>query len=303
MHEASAWVDSQLARRGWTRTGHLRVVRDSYRGQVAALATTAGTMYAKRPAAFLAPEGMILSRLASAGRPLPEVVAADTATGWWLSLDFHGESPVHDEAGLMMALRGLGDVQLRAVDEVEYVVRAGCPDYRAERLPAAFHALLSDQETVAALTLHEVASLTELESRLERCCGQIAGVLPATVLHGDLTPWNVARSRTGIVVFDWANGFVGSPFLDCFMLIAADQASQRSQRLASAYADTWLAMRPAAVDRDSLWHQIGAIWAATFALIADRHRRVLIAQPRQAAARDIRRAIRFCGRQLGAFTT
>jgi len=68
-HEASAWVDGQLALRGWWRTGPLRVVRDSRRGQVVALPTTAGTMYVKRPSAFLAPEGTILSRLASAGSP------------------------------------------------------------------------------------------------------------------------------------------------------------------------------------------------------------------------------------------
>ena len=91
-HEAGAWVDGELARRGWTRTGQLRVVRDSYRGQVAAVPTTAGTMFAKRPAAFLAPEGTIVSRLASAGRSVPEVIAADAITGWWLSLDFDGRA-------------------------------------------------------------------------------------------------------------------------------------------------------------------------------------------------------------------
>jgi hypothetical protein len=301
--EAGAWIDGQLARRGWTRTGRLRVVRDSYRGQVAAVPTTAGTMYAKRPAAFLAPEGTILSRLASTGRLLPKVVASDAVTGWWLSLDFDGESPVHDDAGLAMALSGLADVQLRAVDQVEYLVEAGCPDYRAERLPVRFHALLSDPETATLLTSSEVASLGELESRLERCCEQIATALPATVLHGDLTPWNVARSQAGIVVFDWANGFVGPPFLDCFMLLAGDHASSRGRRLASAYADQWLAGRPAALDRDAPWALLGAIWAATFALIGDRHRRVLTAEPRVAAERDVRRAIQFCGRQLGAFTT
>ena len=198
-----------------------------------------------------------------------------------------------------MALTSLADVQLRALDQVEYLVSAGCPDYRAERLPAAFRGLLSDPDTVALLTSSEVAALSDLESRLEGSCEQIAAELPTTVLHGDLTPWNVARTRAGIVLFDWANAFLGPPFLDCFILLTSKQAPSRRRRLASAYANRWLAARPAARDREAMWGQISAIWGATYALIGDRHRRVLTAGPREAAAADVRRAIRFCGRQLG----
>src|SRR5215467_8731942 len=248
--EANTWVDGQLARLGWARTGPLRAVRDSHRCQVAALPTTAGTMYVKRPAAFLAPEGTIVSRLAAAGHSLPHVVAADAATRWWLSLDFDGQSPVHDDAGLTLALSRLADVQLRAVEHVEDLVGAGCPDYRAERLPAAFHALVSDPETITLLTPAELAAMGELESRLGRCCEQIARTLPSTVLHGDLTPWNVARTRAGIVLFDWANGFVGPPFLDCITLLSAARSVSQWPRGVSAYADPWLAAWPADLDRE-----------------------------------------------------
>jgi hypothetical protein len=299
MDEADAWVDRELSRLGVARAGGLRLVRDSNRGRVAVLATSAGPMYLKRPAAFLAPEGAVVACLARFGPvPVPRVVAVDASSGWWLSHAFEGVTPVRDEAGLRLALASLAELQVWAVDRVDEVLAAGCPDHRVESLSAAFRELFREGAATGLLGSEESAAAPELTARLTRCCAEVAAFTPASVAHGDLTPWNLARTPGGVVLFDWANAFVGAPFLDCVTLLAG-RPQDEWDRLANIYLRSWRASRPVALDPDAMWQRMGAIWGATFALVADRHRRALSGAARDAAAKDVRFAVRWCGRRLG----
>ena len=76
--------------------------------------------------------------------------------------------------------------------------------------------------------------------RLSAACARLQGAgVPETLVHGDLHPWNIARTPRGLIVFDWSDSAIGHPFVDlATTVIRTDDVAVR-RRLAEAYLSAW----------------------------------------------------------------
>ena len=76
--------------------------------------------------------------------------------------------------------------------------------------------------------------------RLSAACARLEGVgVPETLVHGDLHPWNIARTPRGLVVFDWSDSAIGHPLVDLVTTVIRTEDVAVRRRLADAYLSAW----------------------------------------------------------------
>ena len=252
-----AWVDDELAATGRRRTGPLRTHRVWSISAVFEVPTDRGTLWFKACCDHFIAEAAIVHRLAHRiGHLVPVLVAADDDAGWMLMEPLPGASDRDRSAGAVHAAAPLwGEAQVAALDWLDELRAAGCPERGLEATLEAWHDVLATSPEMDLLTDAQRTELPTATPRAEALVREFwACGLPDTLSHGDLHPGNVAYDGRELRIFDWTDGCVTHPFLDGSHLARVldwyGTAEGEADRVMQAHARPWRDAFPDAdVDR------------------------------------------------------
>ena len=142
------------------------------------------------------------------------------------------------------AVKAYVRLQRDTVKHLDTLWELGCVDRRLETLPAQIDLLLADAELLKLLEASEVEQFGDIASRLKALAAELATYqLPATLVHGDLHPGNIAVMPVGFFFYDWTDASIAHPFFDLITILdevsTLPEAAQAAARLQAAYLDAW----------------------------------------------------------------
>lgn len=252
--ELRAWLDVELARAG-RRLVALEQVKVWGISTVLRVETDRGDLYFKASAALplFVNEAVVTQRLSRRLRgSVLSPVAVEASRGWMLTEPFEvvgWDAPLDVRCEIFRRFAGL---QVRTVELTGELLAGGCLDRRLDVLERQLGELIGDRRALHRLTAAEVRALRRLAPRLRELCLQLADLgLPATLVHGDLHPGNVAKTDGGLAYFDWTDACVAHPFVDLHSLRwERDEASRGA--LLDAYLEPWRTVAPDETLRDAV---------------------------------------------------
>jgi hypothetical protein len=206
-----AWADEQLIAAGRPRVWPAVQMKTWNLSSIWRLPTAHGDVWLKAVPPFFAHEGAVIHALAAP--TLPPLVAFDRL-GRTLLEDVRGvdqyQAPTERHAVMIDALVGL---QAGAVGQVDEILAAGAPDWRAG--PFAEAAADVVERGSGDLGADERRVLDRLVRGLDDRFRAIAECgIPDTFVHGDFHTGNVRWTDAGPVIFDWGDCGIGNPLLD-----------------------------------------------------------------------------------------
>jgi hypothetical protein len=250
--EATAWADERLAEHRLTRSGDAEQPSLRPWATVLRIPTESGPVWLKALAPRLAFEAglyELLARVASDRVLTPLAVDLDRA---WMLLPDGGPTlgdtlrgPDLVEA-FAEALPRYGELQRALAPHADAVLACGVHDMRPERIPARFdeafayvheHAGVREREELARVAAMRPAVVTWSE-RLA------ASVVPPSVDHNDLHPWNILA---GARFYDWGDAVLAHPFASLRALGWITLTPGDVVRLRDAYLAPFADLAPHAV--------------------------------------------------------
>ncbi len=239
--EVRAWLEEAAARLG-RRVVALEQVKTWGISTVLRVETDRGDLWFKVSAALplFANEAVVMWRLAERFPGLvPRPVALEAARGWLL---FEPFEVVGWGASLDVRcelFRRFAGLQVRTAELTKGLLADGCLDRRLGVLERQLDELLADRRALHRLATAEVRALRRLAPRLHELIRRLDSLgLPATLVHGDLHPANVARVDGEIAYFDWTDACVAHPFVDLHSLQWERDAAAR-EAILDAYLEPW----------------------------------------------------------------
>jgi Phosphotransferase enzyme family len=206
------------------------------------------------------PITLLLSRLFPTY--LPPLLASEPVLNGWL-MESGGDLTLFDCPQMevwMEAVRRLAEMQIHSRGRTSELLQAGCHDLRLETLnslvPSFFQAmahLMAGQKTPSPppLTIEDISDLArnvqEALTTMIDCCDA------ETLGHSDFNPGNILVDGERIVFTDWAEAYVGWPFLTFEFFLAHLSKSrpgltQQEDYLREASIKPWLSL----ISRESL---------------------------------------------------
>ena len=251
------WVDGQLSATGRRRAGPLRTHRVWGISAVFEVPTDRGTLWFKACCDHFIAEAAIVHRLAERiGHLVPVLAGADDEAGWLLMEPLRGASDRDRAPGAVdVVAPRWAQAQIAALDWLEELRAAGCPERGLEVTLAAWHDVLDTSPEMALLTDAERQELAPATARADALVREFWGCgIPDTLSHGDLHPGNVAYDGREVRIFDWTDGCVSHPFLDGSHLARVldwyGTGDGEAERVMQAHAGPWRDAFPGAdVDR------------------------------------------------------
>jgi hypothetical protein len=243
----SDWMVERLAEAGIPATALPRIHYMWGLSVVLRAETAAGPVYLKCPAAVFHQEAALTRALAHRVPGLvPDVMAIEPTEGWLLMRDL-GQRFLGDEPAAQWA-RGLdahATIQRALAGSKAELMGAGAPSRGLDALAADIPAMVEHPLLAASLTSDERARLDAALPVVVDACRRLDDLGPsATLIHGDLHPWNIAVKGDGFVVFDWSDASIGHPFVDLatYLIRTDDIDARRAMR--SAYLAHWAEALP-----------------------------------------------------------
>lgn len=247
LERAGAWMTDRMARAGYPVSGPPRLHYLWGLSAVVRADTDRGPAFLKACAAVFRTEPRLTATLAGTSPDLlPPIVATSDDDGWLLMGDLGstilGGEPVDRWVD---GLEALASIQRRWVGRDDELTAAGFEDRGLEALARHLPDLLDDP-AVGSLDADARRSLAAALPRLTDACHTLAEIgPPATVVHGDFHPWNVARRDGRTVVFDWSDAAIGHPFLDLVTWVGRTPDVAARRRMVGRYVARWSDVVPA----------------------------------------------------------
>ena len=247
LERAGAWMVDRLAAAGVPASGPPRLHYLWGLSAVVRADTGRGPAFLKACAAVFRAEPRLTATLASASPDLlPEVIATNDEDGWLLMGDlgttFLGDEPVDRWAD---GLDTLATIQRHWVGRGDELAAAGFEHRGLDALARRLPALLGDP-ALGSLDADLRRSLAAALPRLTDACYALAEIgPPATVVHGDFHPWNVARQDGRTIAFDWSDAAIGHPFLDLVTWVGRTPDVAARRQMVGHYVAGWSDVLPA----------------------------------------------------------
>jgi len=248
------WVQQQIRGRGLHLNGRFRQLNACPTFSLIRFETDGPALWFKAVGAPNQREYPVTLSLARHfSRFLPQVIATKPECNGWLSMEAQG--PLLHEcptvASWETVSQDLAELQINSLGRSLHLLDAGARDLRASVLADLvepfFQALggLMERQTKtppAALAREELRSVAARVRDALTILGETD--IPTTLGHLDLNPENIVCSPTGCVFLDWAEVFVGHPFLtfeylrEHFRRNFGRDHSQET-RLVASYTSPW----------------------------------------------------------------
>ena len=221
--ELTDWIRDEIRRLGLSLSGRFSQLNASPTFNLIRFETDGPAVWFKAvgaPNQREYPLTLALGRLFC--RFVPEVIAARPEWNGWLAKEAEG-SLLHEccgPASWKSAARDLAELQIHSLGRSLHLVEVGARDLRAhalsDRVEPFFQAAgeLMDRQTKTsppAISRKELGSLT---ARVHYALDGLEETdFPVALGHLDINPGNIVCSSVGSVFLDWAEAFVGHPFL------------------------------------------------------------------------------------------
>ena len=245
----ATWIEDRMTAAGVPPIERPRIVYQSAIGTVLRTSFADAAAFTKCPAPLFRAEARITRALAGRTPDLvPEVIDIEPSEGWLLMRDLGsrtlGELPEADWA------RGLGvlaRVQRAWLHRPDGLVAAGAErrpmTHLIDRLPGILE--IDGLGDRIGPELREAWPGTL--ARLNDACHELADMgIPDALIHGDLHPWNIAMSDTGLRAFDWSDAAIGPSFVDLAVFLGRTNDVRLRMAMRDAYLDEWADVAPRA---------------------------------------------------------
>jgi hypothetical protein len=153
---------------------------------------------------------------------VPTVIAPHPSWHGWLTTEFPGSTldEASDASVWERAARTLAGLQIASTGHTDQLMAAGCRDLRVPRLVTlvdpfmeVMSQLMEQQKTIPPAALSRGELLT-LGTCIKETFSELAELdIPDTLGHLDFNPGNILCSADQCVFLDWADAYVGPPFL------------------------------------------------------------------------------------------
>lgn len=252
--ELSSWAQQEIEPYGLRWNGEFRQLNASPTFALLRLETNRTALWFKavgEPNLREFPISVTLSRLFSGF--VPTVIATHPAWNGWLTTEFPGSTldEVPDACAWERAAQTLAQLQIASVGKTEELLKAGCRDVQAASLLALvdpFMEVTSQLMEQQQKTPPPVLGRDELRTlgiQIKEALSAWAQLdIPDTLGHLDFNPGNVLCSADQCVLLDWAEAYVGNPFLTLQYLREHRMRLRQEQfgsgaDLAKAYETKW----------------------------------------------------------------
>lgn len=226
---ATQWIEEQVARHGWQRTGSYAQLHARGWSTVWRVPTSGKSLYFKTVTdqfAFETPLTALLAELLP--RQTAPVLAADNKHHWLLLAD--AGDPIrqriretHDPDLYRRMLVEFAPFQQALISHMEQLVATGCPDRRLDALPAQFAKVMRDADGLlvgkpGGLTTDDYAQLQTVN--VAELAARLADFgIPETLVQEDCHPGHCIAGANGMVYFDWGDTSLGHPFYSLMMAL------------------------------------------------------------------------------------
>lgn len=153
---------------------------------------------------------------------VPAVIATHPAWHGWLTTEFPGSTldAVSDACAWQQAARTMVELQVASVEKTAQLLEAGCRDLRITSLLAlvdpfmeVMSQIMEQQQKTPPLILRR-EDLQTLGRQVKDSLAAWAQLdIPDTLGHLDFNPGNILCSAYQCIFLDWAEAYVGPPFL------------------------------------------------------------------------------------------
>lgn len=227
--EATGWIERELDRIGWQRTGPSIQLHARGWSSVLRLPTTGGNVYFKavtQPFAFEPPLTALLAELRPAESP--RVLAIDRDRRWLLMADAGEPIRVHlretrNPRPYQDMLVAFAQFQLALLPYTPRLESSAIPDRRLEALPALFATVIRDTDGLlvgrpGGLSSDDYAQLQTLD--VAGLAARLADYgIPETLVQEDCHPGHWIVGENGPIFFDWGDTCLGHPFQSLMMAL------------------------------------------------------------------------------------
>ena len=223
IEELCSWVQCEIEPYGLRLSGEFRQLNASPAFALVRLETNGQAVWFKavgEPNLREFPISITLSKLFPA--LVPTVVAIHPAWHGWLTTEFRSSTldEVSDARAWELAAHALAELQLASVGKTDQLLRAGCRDLRITALLAlvdpfleAMSGLMEQQQKTPPPILGR-DDLRTLGKQVKGALSNLAGLeIEDTLGHLDFNPGNILCSADQCIFLDWAEAYVGPPFL------------------------------------------------------------------------------------------
>jgi phosphotransferase family enzyme len=153
---------------------------------------------------------------------LPTLIATHPSWHGWLAMDFQGSTldATSDATAWERAAATLAELQIASLGTIDKLRDAGCKDLtfsslqkRVDPFLEVMTLLMEKQEKITPRALG-IEELLTLQARVNDALSAFAQLgLPDVLGHLDINPGNILCSAERCVFVDWAEAYVGPPFL------------------------------------------------------------------------------------------
>ena len=153
---------------------------------------------------------------------VPTVISTHPAWHGWLTTEFPGSTldEASDSSAWERAAHTLAELQIVSVGHTDQLLDAGCRDLRVPSLLTlvdpfmeVMSQLMEQQQKRSPAALGRGELLT-LGTQIKTTLSELAELdIPDTLGHLDFNPGNILCSADQCVFLDWAEAYVGPPFL------------------------------------------------------------------------------------------
>ena len=248
------WVEEKIAPHGLHLNGKFRQLNACSTFSLIRFETDGPAVWFKAVGAPNLQEYPITAALArSFPRFLPQIVATRPEWNGWLALEAAGSllSECSTPASWESAARDLAELQISSLGGSARLLEPGARDLRASTLADCVETFFSTMgvlmerqaKTPPAPLTH--AELRAISTRVRDALAVLEETgIPATLGHLDLNPGNIVCSQASCVFLDWAEAFVGHPFLSFEYLLehfrrAFGLDHSQEPQLVARYTSTW----------------------------------------------------------------
>ncbi len=184
---------------------------------------------------------------------VPRIVASHDLWKAWLTEDVGGSS-LSEEAGIdgwVAAFRSFAELQVLSIRHTPGLLRSGAENWTIARISSEIEPFFQCMADVMQAQPKEppsrmsAAELIGLGNQLSVLCKQLSELdIPDTLLHCDLNPGNILLQDGRPIFLDWAEAYIGHPFL-CAEFLRRYFRNQSAggdatvHQLQAAYAEVW----------------------------------------------------------------
>lgn len=248
-----AWAESTLISEGYVFQGSWEMVRAMPWSTVSSLNTSKGRVMLKSMARPFSKEMTILQRLEACSQGFAtRVIALDETLGCFLMPDA-GETlrsvmQKNFYTGCWeRAVHMCATLQVATLPYVDKFLKDGVNDWRLDKMPALYGALLQQHDVWLAdgLSENELRLLKDKTTSITSWCKELALYdIPETLEHGDFQDNNILLKGDKLTISDWGDAIITHPFFSCVMCV--DSAIRNHNindaavwQIVLAYLSTW----------------------------------------------------------------